>query len=237
MNARLNINGFALDAHFDDASVRDVLLPLLKELSRRQRELNRRLVVLLAAPPGAGKSTLAAFLEQLSHSDSSLVPVQALGMDGFHFHQDYILNHFVGDIPMRLVKGIPETFDADRLRRSLEQMQSQSILFPFYDRNLHDVVEDAIEVSAPIALVEGNWLLLDRPEWSLPGDVRIFVDADESLLRDRLIQRKMRGGASAKEAEAHYARTDGPNIRLCRECRGPADFTLIMTSDGAYRQA
>ena len=135
---------------------------------------------------------------------------------------------------MQRLKGTPESFDVTKLRQSLEAIRTQDIPFPLYDRNLHDVVEDAISVSAPIVLLEGNWLLLDRPEWNLPGDIRIFIDAEESLLRDRLIRRKMRGGASAEEASAHYQRTDGPNIRLCRKCRRPADILWIMSGDGIY---
>lgn len=234
MRAHLTINGFEVNARFDDASVHDLLLPLLHELTARQRALARRLVVLMAAPPGAGKSTLAAFLEGLSRTEPSLAQVQALGMDGFHFHQDYILTHEVGGIPMRLIKGAPESFDVGKLRRALEAVRTQDVLWPCYDRNLHDVVEAAIPVAAPIALVEGNWLLLDRPEWNLPGDVRIFIDAEDRLLRGRLIDRKVRGGSTHEEAEAHYARTDGPNARLCRECHLPADFTFAMIGDGTY---
>ena len=238
MDVTLTANGFSVDARFDDFSVRDHLLPLLREMTLRQKQLGRRLVALLAAPPGAGKSTLAALLELLSRTEPGLTPVQALGMDGFHFHQEYILSHTVlrggEEIPMRLVKGAPDTFDSEKLRRALEDVKAQNILWPYYDRNLHDVVEDAIEVAAPIALVEGNWLLLDRSGWDLPGDMRIFIDADESLLRGRLIARKIRGGSTPEEAEAHFLRTDGPNIRLCRECRRAADLALTMTGDGKY---
>lgn len=241
MNISLDVNGFAVDAHFDDASVRVHLLPLLDELTRQQKALGRRLVALLAAPPGAGKSTLAAFLERLSRSNPNFTPIQALGMDGFHFHQDHILSHSAFrdgvQIPMRLIKGAPETFDVQKLRRALEDVHAKDVLWPRYDRRLHDVVENAAFASASILLVEGNWLLLNRPEWrDLPGDVRIFIDAQEHLLRSRLIERKMRGGASLADAEAHYARTDGPNVRLCREHRLPADFTFIMTGDGTYRK-
>ena len=234
MNVWLNVNGFDVDAHFEDDTVRNLFLPLLREWTLRQHELKRRLVILLAAPPGAGKSTLAAFLEQLSRSESGITPLQALGMDGFHFHQVYILSHFIGNIPMRLLKGTPESFDVDKLRRALEDLRNQDISFPCYDRNLHDVVEDAVHVSAPIVLVEGNWLLLNRPEWELPGDIRIFVDAEEDLLRGRLIDRKLRGGASMEEALTHYERTDGPNIRLCRKCHRPANVILKMSGDGVY---
>lgn len=238
MDVSLNINGFSVDAHFDDASVRDVFLPLLHELTAKQKLLGRRLVVLLAAPPGAGKSTLAAFLEKISREDPELTPLQALGMDGFHFHQDYILSHTVikdgKEIPMRLIKGAPESFDAAKLRSALEAAPTEPILWPYYDRNLHDVVENSIPVSAPILLIEGNWLLLDRPGWELPGDMRIFINAEESLLKDRLIGRKMRGGSSLDEALAHYARADGPNIALCHSCRRIADMVLTMTGDGTY---
>ena len=235
MEIALTINGFSVDARFDDFSVRTLLLPLLETLTRRQQSLGRRMTVLLAAPPGAGKSTLAAFLEKLSLQEPGLAPVQARGMDGVHFHQDYILYHTAvrdgREIPMRLVKGAPDTFDVCRLRHALAYGCSR---WPVYDRNLHDVVENAAAVTAPILLVEGNWLLLNRPEWTLPCDASIYIDADEALLRTRLIDRKMRGGSTREEAEAHYLRTDGPNIRLCRECRRPADFTFVMTGDGTY---
>lgn len=238
MNVSLDINGFSVDAHFDDRSVRDVLLPLLSDLTQRQKQLGRRLIVLLAAPPGAGKSTLAAFLEKLSREDPGLSPVQALGMDGFHYHQSEILVRTVmrngEEIPMHLIKGAPESFDVERLRCFLKAAPDGKILWPYYNRTLHDVVENTIPVFAPILLIEGNWLLLDKPEWALPGDVRIFIDANESLLRGRLIDRKVRGGNTPEEALAHYERTDGPNIALCRSCRRPSDFTFTMTGDGTY---
>ena len=240
MDVSLNVNGFEIAARFDDTAVSGILLPLLRTLTLRQRELGRRLVVFLAAPPGTGKSTLAALLERLSAVDPELTPLQALGLDGFHYHQDYILGHTVlrdgAEIPMRLIKGAPESFDAEKLRRTLERIQSDDLRWPLYDRRLHDVVEDAIPVRAPIALIEGNWLLLDAPGWSaLPRDASIFIHADAALLRRRLIERKMRGGFSREEAEAHYLRSDGPNVLRCLSNRLPADWTLAMTGDGKYQ--
>lgn len=240
MDITLNVNGFDIAARFDDAAVSGIFLPLLRTLTRRQREINRRLVVFLAAPPGTGKSTLAALLERLSSDTPGLTPLQALGLDGFHYHQDYILGHTVlrdgAEIPMRLIKGAPESFDVEKLRRALSAIHSDGLRWPLYDRQLHDVVEDAIPVRAPIALIEGNWLLLDAPEWSaLPRDASIFIHADAALLRGRLIERKVRGGFSREEAEAHYLRSDGPNVLRCLSNRLPADWTLAMSGDGKYQ--
>ena len=240
MDVSLNVNGFETAARFDDAAISGLFLPLLQTLTRRQREINRRLVVFLAAPPGTGKSTLAALLERLSTENPGLTPFQALGLDGFHYHQDYILSHTVlqdgVEIPMRLIKGAPESFDAEKLRRTLERIQSDDLRWPLYDRRLHDVVEDVIPVRAPIALIEGNWLLLDAPEWSaLPRDASIFIHADPALLRGRLIERKVRGGFSREEAEAHYLRSDGPNVLRCLSNHLPADWTLTMTGNGNYQ--
>lgn len=238
MDFQLTVNGFDFRASYPDETVKNVLLPLLRKLTDMHKAQKRRIIALLAAPPGTGKSTLAAVLEELSRQDESLVPVQALGMDGFHRHQDYLLSHTVlkdgEEIPMAKIKGMPETFDADKLRRTLLAARDGKVLWPVYDRRIHDVVEDAMEADAPILIVEGNWLLLDKPEWSgLPCDMSIFVGAEESQLRERLIMRKMRGGLTREEAEAFYARTDGPNVRLCMAESRPANLRLALGEDGA----
>ena len=235
----LLINGFDVQARFDEAAVNDLFLPFLRALTAMSRGRDGRLVAFLAAPPAAGKSTLAAFLEKLSRETDGLTPVQALGMDGFHFHQDYILGHTVVrdgvEIPMKTVKGAPDTFDVMKLDAALRALKHGPVNWPFYDRRLHDVVEDAVPVTAPVVIVEGNWLLLNRPVWrDLPRDVSAFVTADESLLRGRLIARKERGGLSHDEALAFYDRCDGPNVRLCLSESLNADRTWRMTGEGRF---
>lgn len=234
----LNINGFGLTAEYPDATVENVLLPLLRKLSALHRLEQRRIILLLAAPPGTGKSTLAAVLEELSRRYDYLTNVQALGMDGFHRHQDYLLSHTIihngEEIPMAKIKGMPETFDAEKLRRTLLATQSGLVRWPVYDRRIHDVVEDAVEVTGDILIVEGNWLLLDRPVWrDLPRDMTVFIGATEDQLRERLIARKMRGGLSREDAEIFYDRTDGPNVRLCMAESLPADLSLVLGQDGS----
>lgn len=241
MRRSLTVNGFAVQADYDDATVRNVFCPLLHRLSDLQRKRGERIIVFLAAPPATGKSTLAVFLEHLSHSENGILPIQALGMDGFHYHQEYILTHTVlrngAEIPMQQIKGAPDSFDIEKLQNTLELSKQNVVRWPFYDRRLHDVVENAIVADAPILLIEGNWLLLDRPIWrALPHDFSIFIEAEECFLRDRLIARKIRGGSSPEEALLHYERTDGPNTRLCMAEHLPADLTLRMEANGDYRQ-
>ena len=51
---------------------------------------------------------------------------------------------------MKQVKGCPETYDTEKLRQKLEKIKIEDILWPIYDRNLHDVVEDQIKVTKDI---------------------------------------------------------------------------------------
>lgn len=231
------VNGFEVTAQYDDAIVETVFRPLLLKLSAMQREKGGRLIAFLAAPPAVGKSTLAAFLEYLSRQDENFIPVQALGMDGFHYHQDYILSHTAirdgREVPMKSVKGAPESFDIHKLMDTLRRVRSEDLRWPYYDRRLHDVVEDAVPVSEKILIIEGNWLLLDEPLWKdLECDYSIFIGGSEDALRERLIQRKIRGGLSRSEAEAFYDACDGPNILRCMACSREADLRLELTPEG-----
>ena len=116
MEAKLTVNGFGFVARYGEKDVERVLLPLLWRWTELQKERGERLVVMLAAPPGAGKSTLAAFMEWLSRRTPEATPLQAVGMDGFHYPNAYLGAHsFVDEngreVCMRSRKGAPETFD------------------------------------------------------------------------------------------------------------------------------
>ncbi len=95
-------------------------------------------------------------------------------------------------------------------------------------------------VTAPIVIVEGNWLLRDDDRWRALAefcDFSLFIRAPAETLRARLIGRKLAGGLSQAEAETFYERTDGPNVRRVLESSLPADLMLEMTSTGEYRMA
>jgi len=232
INVNLNVNGFGVKARYLQKDVDELFLPLI----RRLEGMRKRTLVYLAAPPGAGKTTLSLFLAQLS------AKIQAVGIDGFHYPQSYIETHSVTvsgkTVPMRRVKGSPETYDIKKLADALSRLRHEDIRLPLYDRNLHDVVQDATLVRGEIVLVEGNWLLLDEPEWRdalPPCDYSIFISADEEMLKERLIQRKISGGSSPAAAEEFYRESDGANVVRALANRRECDCTLTLLKNGEYK--
>lgn len=238
-----DVNGFDITARFTQENIDDIFLPLLRKLTQMQKEKGDRLIVFLAAPPATGKSTLVNFLSWLSGEQEGLTPVQSVGLDGFHYHQDYILSHTVTQkdgtvLPMKSVKGSPETYDVEHFTDKLEAMKQGNVLWPVYSRQLHDVVEDQIEVTGDIILVEGNWLLLKEGKWDgiwNLADYTVFIGAEEASLRDRLISRKMKGGLTKEEAEAFYLTGDGVNVRRTLEGSREGNLNLELDAEGIFK--
>lgn len=236
------INGLPVKARYTQNTIENILIPLLEKLTLLQNKKQKRLVVFLAAPAAAGKSTLAHFLSDLSHTTEGITPIQSVGLDGFHFHQDEIEVKTVWkdgiEIPMSKVKGAPETYNVEKFLCKLKQLEQTKVKWPVYDRRIHDVVEDAVDVTEKIVLIEGNWLLSNEKIWT--GifsfcDFSIFISADELYLKDRLICRKQNGGMSFEKAALFYQNSDRLNISRAMKYRFRADLELKMTQDGDYK--
>ena len=236
------INGIKVAARYSDRAVDGIFLPLLEKLTGMQRAAGRRILVLLAAPPGAGKSTLASFLERLSRERAGLCPLQAIGMDGFHRRQEYLLSHTTErdgkTIRMVEIKGAPVTFDLEKLLSAVRRVAAgETCGWPVYDRMLHNPVEDALTVDGEIVLLEGNYLLLDEDGWrdlAAYADYSVSVSAGEKLLRNRLIDRKLHTGVAEDAAVRFVDFSDMPNVRLCLEKSISADLRLRLDDLGDY---
>lgn len=240
----MEINGLWQEVKFSEAAIENVFMPFLRELTDLKMTLDRKVIAYLVAPPGAGKSTLAKFLEQLSRERSNEVePIRALGMDGYHYTAAYMKITTVerdGEkILMNDIKGAPETFDIDLLVDKIREARQDGTSWNIYDRKIHDVLPDYWNVEEDILLIEGNYLLLKEKGWTnvrVLGDYSVFIDADPELLRERLISRKIAGGKSREEAEAFYNFSDSKNIERVLKNSARADETWKLLPDGDYEK-
>jgi pantothenate kinase len=196
-------------------------------LERAQRLLARgtRCILGIAAPPGAGKSTLAEALARALGAQAQVVP-----MDGFH-----LANSELQRLGRAQRKGAADTFDAAGYCHLLQRLRNPSpgetVYAPSYLRGLEEAVAGAIAVpdSTQLVITEGNYLLLDDPQWaSVRGllDETWYLDVDETLRNQRLLARHMQFGRSREDALAWIDSTDAPNTRRIAASRARADWVV-----------
>lgn len=191
-----------------------------------------RRVVGIAGAPGSGKSTLASSLAlrlrgRLGHDAVAVVP-----MDGFH-----LADVTLGALGLADRKGAPETFDADgfaALLRRLRVPGQRPVYAPGFERVLEQPLAAAVVVSPAtrVVVTEGNYLLLDSPEWVAVRealDEVWFCVAEDGVRRERLVARHVTFGKAPDAARAWVERVDEPNAALVEATRSRAD--LVVTVD------
>ena len=235
------VNSLNIKAEYYERDINGIFIPLVRRLDKMRQNAGRRIIVYLAGPCGAGKTTMSLLLESLAsvHIGSS---AQAVGIDGFHYSGEYLSDHYLvskdgNKILMRDVKGSAETYDFEKLHDKIKALRNGDIYWPGYDRVIHDVVEDTVFVNGQIAIIEGNWLLLDEPRWRDLApfcDYRIFITAARETLISRLTERKIKGGLSEEEAKKFVLRSDAENIGRILSRRLKCDLELQMKENGGF---
>ena len=107
----------------------------------------------------------------------------------------------------------------------------ETVWAPGFERDLEQPLAGAIAVEPDVELVvtEGNYLLLDRPEWRAARsavDEVWFLDVPGEVRRPRLVTRHIEFGKSPEEAEAWVERVDDANAGLSDATRDRADRIL-----------
>lgn len=186
-----------------------------------------RLMIGVAGPPAAGKSTIAELLvERLNLTDrgsAALVP-----MDGYHLD-----NEALDALNLRSRKGAPNTFDADGFVALVKRISGaqEPVSYATFDRANDCTVPNSaiVDADTKIIVVEGNYLLLDMEPWSLLKslfDLTIFIGPDMETLEARLIERWLSYGFDRAAAEKKALSNDIPNARTILENSFAADLSF-----------
>lgn len=182
----------------------------------------------VAGSPGGGKTTLAkALVERIN--DQNPGTAAYLPMDGFH-----LANSTLDRLGIHDRKGAIDTFDGwgflallDRVRTETDQV----VYAPSFQRAVDEGVagEIAIEPTAMIVVVEGNYLLADQDPWSQVRarlDAAWFCSTPAEEREARLIDRHTRHGRTLEAATAWAREVDGANAALIEASRVHADLVI-----------
>lgn len=194
-----------------------------------------RSVLGIAGSPGVGKSTLVECLlnriaERKGPGWAAQVP-----MDGFH----------LADAQLRRLgrlerKGAPDTFDPAGYAHLLERVRTATeteVYAPGFDRELEQPLAAALVVlpGARLVVTEGNYLLIDGPDWVRARQAmdRVwFVAGNEQLRISRLTARHVRFGKSERDARAWVAEVDERNAARVAPTAAAADRVIVNGVDG-----
>lgn len=185
----------------------------------------------IAGPPGSGKSTLARALA--NHLPGSVI----IPMDGYHLYRTQ-LDALDNPAAAYARRGAPFTFNGQRFVEDLQCAKATGQgQFPAFEHGTGDPVEAAITLSqnTPIAIVEGNYLLLPEKPWSLlPAvfDETWFVDEPLEVCCQRITARHQRVGRTAAQAQHRVATNDRLNAELViTACRQRADRRVRLAEE------
>ncbi len=202
-------------------------IPATEALAQRILALPKcggRRLIAVAGAPASGKTVLAATLTEAVNRAGRTT--RTIPMDGFHLD-----NRLLDARGLLSCKGAPETFDAEGFIALVCRLKGGGdVVYPLFDRERDIAIAGAavIEADCDVAIIEGNYLLLDEDPWrslSSLWDLSVWLETPESVLRDRCIQRWLDHDHTPEAAHARAEGNDLANARRIVSTRLPADVT------------
>jgi type I pantothenate kinase len=157
-------------------------------------------IIGLAGSVSAGKSTTARLLQALLSRWANTPRVALVTTDGFLYPNAELQRRGLMER-----KGFPESYDGSAIVRFLSRIKSgdQDVEAPVYSHLVYDIVEgSSITIDRPDILIFEGLNVLQPPKLEPEGrhaafvsdffDFSIYLDADETLLRQWYIDRFMR---------------------------------------------
>ena len=199
-------------------------------LLRITESLNRstdRFLIGIVGKPGAGKSTLSAYLlEELHSSEVTVVP-----MDGYH-----LSNAVLQELGRADRKGAPDTFDVAGFASLLQRIRNEKsvdIYYPVFDRSIEESIaaQGVVTKETKVVIVEGNYLLHDSGGWEEIAellDELWFIDVDDEKRLERLIARHIAYGKSPVDAQSWSRGSDEVNARTIATGRSRAHAVIAL---------
>ena len=222
---------------------------------------DQRILVAVAGPPGCGKSTIAAKAVDMLNASANKPrnrrrrldkEAVVVSVDGFHYPRSY-LDALPNRAEAYIRRGAPWTFDVQGIltfiralkkSASLPREDRPAVYAPSFDHAAKDPVADDICIPprAQIVILEHNYLLLDESDWrEISGmvDVRIFVDVDASVARNRVARRHVLAGIedTLVKGQRRFDLNDGPNGELIRRNLVQCDLVVRSIDTGAANPA
>lgn len=178
-----------------------------------------------------GKTTLAARVSEAINTRHSHGPTAehislVVPMDGYHITRAQ-LSTMADPENAFARRGAAFTFDGPAFLALIRQLREaltserKTLYAPSFDHAVKDPVENdiSIPVTAKVLFFEGNYIALNKGTWKEAGELMDeiwFVEVDEKVAKERLIDRHVKAGI-AKNREDAGRRAEGNDLLNGRE--------------------